>query len=68
MQEYLYHKNNQRVLEQQEKEHQAMKELFKKTRLEDVSLRSSFTRTTSVDGEMLPIVQGLKLGGYGSNT
>ena len=68
MQEYLYHKNNQRILDQQEKEHRAIKELFKKKSLEDASLRSSFTRRTSIDGEILPIVQGLKLGGYGSNT
>ena len=56
MQEYLYHKNNQRILDQQEKERQAMKELMKKKSQEDASMRSSFTRRTSIDGEILPNV------------
>ena len=68
MQEYLYHKNNQRVLDQQDKNHQALKALYKKKSTEDASLRSSFTRSMSIDGEVLPNIEGLKLGGYGSNT
>ena len=67
MQEYLYHKNNQRVLEQQEREHHALKDLFKKKHEEDVSLRSSYTRRSSIDGEILPNVYNARVG-YGSNT
>ena len=67
MQEYLYHKNNQRVMEQQEREHQAKKDLYKKKHDEDVSLRSSYTRRSSIEGEILPNIYNLRVE-YGSNT
>ena len=68
MQEYLYHKNNQRIIEQQQLEHQKKKELIKKKFTEEASRYSSMTRSESADGEILPNVNSLRLGGYGSNT